>query len=160
MQFSIIGLILVVFILLPSIVFSIKYSPVSIPKNIDNSPKIYGVMEKFGQIGCIASLIVYSINNIDLGSMYYNIFWSLVILSYIIYYYCWIRYVKKGREYIWLGKSFLFIPIPLAVLPSCIFILLSIISNSVILALFGIVFSVAHIKISYDNYIQAKKEFN
>ena len=134
MSFSVFGLILVILILIPSIIFGIKFSPVDIPKNIDKTSNIFKVMEKIGQIGCIIVLLFLDVK--FEATIKFYIFLVLVVFLYLLYYYCWVRYVLNGRQYIFLGNKLLFIPIPLATIPSLIFFITGLFNNSIILSLF------------------------
>ncbi len=156
MSFSVFGLILVILILIPSIIFGVKYSPIDTPANIDKTSNVFKIMEKIGQIGCIIVLLFLDVK-VEASIKYYS-FLVIIILLYVLYYYCWIRYVLNGRQYVFLGSKLLFIPIPLATIPSLIFFITGIFNNSIILVLLSIIFAISHIKISYDNYLEAKKE--
>lgn len=153
MGFSIIGLIIGLAIILPSIIFMLRFPPKNVPNDINKVSNLFVVCERIGQICCLI-LLIFSDTNIDLSK--FNIWLFLVILFMVLYYYLWIRYVKRGRNYKWLGKSFLFIPVPLAVTPVCVFVFSAIVIKSIPLGIAAIILAIGHITISYNNYVQAK----
>lgn len=150
MSFSLssIGFVLAIGLLLPNILFIIFVPPKNIPIKTKSTPWIFNFFERLGQIGCLFLLTITTnpVNVID----------SWLILSFLfllLYYLLWIRYVRNDREYRFLTKSFLFVPIPLAILPCCIFFTTAIWGHSIWLGIAAIVFAIGHLKVSWDSVI-------
>lgn len=83
----------------------------------------------------------------------YKSFWFILALIFLVLYYVvWIRYFIGGRHIELLGKSFLFIPMPLAIFPVLYFICAAIWMNNYIAVGFMIVFGCVHNIISYMSF--------
>jgi hypothetical protein len=149
MGFSFIGTLIGILIVLPSILFFIKFPPKNIPADLTYAGVIYTILERVGQICCLTVLVMSKDN---FQSMKANV-WTLLMMFCIIVYYClWIRYVVKGHDYNWLWKPLLFIPIPLAIFPVCAFLFAALWGKSVWLGIAVVVLAIGHITISWHSY--------
>lgn len=153
MGFSFIGLIIGILIILPSILFMVKFPPKNTPTNLKDVNILFTILEKVGQAGCLTVLVIFHDN---FSGQQLNIWILLSILSILMYYGVWIRYVVKGQEYIWLGKPLYIIPIPLAIFPICAFGFTAIWGKSIMLGIATVILSIGHITISWNNYKQTK----
>ena len=149
MSFSLspIGIFLAIGLLVPNILFMLLFPPKNIPSKSNKTPWLFVVFERVGQIGCLCLVIITK----NPAGEIINSWLLLSFLSLILYYLLWVRYVRSDREYRFLMKSFLFIPIPLAVLPCCIFITAAIWGHSFWLGIAAIVFAIGHLKVSSDS---------
>lgn len=96
----------------------------------------------------IAMCVLVSKRNIDWKSP----FLYLGIIFLILYYIVWIRYFMGGMEISLMKKSFLFVPIPLAVFPVLYFIFASCWLNNYIAVAIMIVFGISHYAVSYLSF--------
>lgn len=70
----------------------------------------------------------------------------------VLYYVVWIRYFLGGCDTYLLGKSFLLVPIPLAVFPVLYFLFVALWLHNYIAAVLMAIFGVAHYIVSYSNF--------
>ncbi|MCM3361045.1 hypothetical protein ACTQ5K_00100 [Niallia sp. Sow4_A1] len=150
MSFSLspIGLVIAIGLLLPNILFIIFFPPKNIPSKTRSTPLIFPFMERVGQIGCLF-LLSTTTNPVKVIDGWL----ILSLLFLLLYYLLWIMYVKNDRDYSFLTKSFLFIPIPLAILPCCIFFVSAIWGHSIWLGIGTIIFAIGHWKVSSDSIV-------
>jgi len=154
MGFSLIGTVIVVLMLLPSIIFFSKFPPKNVPQDMKNAPVLFTIMERIGQIGCFTILVIskdyFQISKINI--------WTVLMLVCMIVYYClWIRYVIKGQDSYLLCKPLLFIPIPLAVFPVCVFGFSALWRNSVWLGIATCILAIGHLTVSWISYKEARR---
>lgn len=135
--FNYIGLIFVVLLLIPNIIFAIK-------NKTEQKQTANKIMEIFEQIGRYGSMI-FMIFNIpytyfgfffDCGQLLYIITNSLLLTAY---YLSWIVFWKKDC----LTKSLL-----LSIIPSILFVVSGILLANIPLIIFSIIFTAFHISIS------------
>ena len=153
MGFSFIGTFIGMLLLLPSILFFIKFPPKNIPHASTGVGVAYVILERIGQIGC---LTVLAISEHNFQSIKVNIWTLLMLFSIIIYYSLWIRYVIKGQDYSWLWKPLLFIPIPLAIFPVCAYVFAALWVKSVWLGIATLILAIGHLTVSYHSYKSIK----
>lgn len=137
---NIYGLITMIIIMIPNIIFAIK------EQNFESkyNNKIVEIIEQVGRVGSMG-LMVFNIPFLDYGYWLTNgnviYFFSTAILS-ISYCFVWFLYFKKAST----EKAML-----LAVIPTIIFILSGIIQGKVLLTITAILFGIGHIIITYNN---------
>ena len=135
------GLVFMIFIMIPNIVFAIKCRD-----GFENSwnNKIVSVLEQVGRYGCFAAMI-FNVPFTSLGFpsdeafALYLIINSVLILAYCI---IWIVCFKRNS---------MFRAVSLSVIPSVIFLFSGIMSRSVILTIAALIFAPCHILISCKN---------
>ena len=139
--FNIFGFIFISVILIPSIIFAIKYRD-GFRNNFKNKPA--EIAEQAGRIGCIVTMII-NIPGTWLGwrsdeafALYLIIDTALVILYLAV----WIICFKKDG---------IFRALALSVIPSVIFLFSGIMSRSLLLTSSSLLFAPSHIFISYKN---------
>ena len=76
----------------------------------------------------------------------------LASLFLILYYVVWIRYFACGREISFLNRPFLFIPMPLAVLPVLYFLFSAVWLHNLPAAIIMTVFGAAHLTVSIKSF--------
>ena len=139
---NVFGLILVILLLMPNIIYAIK---VKNQKNLCTN-KFMNILEQTGRYACMF-LMVFNIGIAELGFgsvaafLVYGIGNVLLLLSYWV---IWILYFHKQS----FGKQ-----ITLAILPICLFLLSGITMRHCLLILFGLVFGVGHVYVTYKNRI-------
>lgn len=140
---NVFGLILVILLLMPNIIYAIK---VKNQKNLCTN-KFMNILEQTGRYACMF-LMVFNIGIAELGFgsvaafLVYGIGNVLLLLSYWV---IWILYFHKQS----FGKQ-----ITLAILPICLFLLSGITMRHCLLILFGLVFGVGHVYVTYKNRIE------
>lgn len=147
------GILAVLLLLLPNVLFYI-FPPQAVPGNLRSVPAVFTVIEQAGRILCLAVPIVFGKK---IAEQKYS--WLVILMAacLLIYYVCWVLYFSNGREYFDLFKPMGFIPIPMAVFPLMYLILLGIWVKSPLFIVSAILFSVGHIVISWNTYIQLLK---
>ena len=79
--------------------------------------------------------------------------WLLAAVVFLILYYIvWIRYFIGGRNVALLGRSFLFVPIPLAIFPVVYYLCAAIWMGNIPAAVAMAVFGAAHITVSVQSF--------
>lgn len=139
--FNYYGLIFIVLIMLPNIVYAIKNKN-SITNNYTN--KIAEIFEQIGRYACMAFMI-FNIPYTWFGFYfdYANIVY-IVVNSALVTAYCIIWVILWNKD--GMLKSLL-----LSILPSLVFIFSGVITASIPLIIFAIIFAVTHILISVKN---------
>lgn len=139
--FNVFGLVFMLAIMVPNIIFAIK------GKNdggVKNNNRLVEAVEQVGRFGCLAFMII------NIPKTYFG-FWSenafavyLVVDTVLIFAYCciWIVCWKKDT---------VFKALALSIIPSAVFLLSGTLSRSVLLCLSALLFAPAHIYISYNN---------
>ncbi|MDL4842320.1 hypothetical protein [Aquibacillus rhizosphaerae] len=148
MGFSLIGTLIGILVLMPSILFFIKYPPRNVPVDAPSVGFFYISLEKIGQILCLTVLVS---SKESFQDVQVNIWVLLLVLSLIVYYCLWIRYINNGHDYSWLWKPFLFIPIPLAVFPIATFGFTAIWIQSYWLGGAVVILAIGHLTVSWKN---------
>ena len=79
--------------------------------------------------------------------------WLMVAALFLfLYYIVWIRYFAGGRDVALLNKSFLFVPIPLAVFPVLYFLCAAVWLGNLPAAVSAVIFGAAHITVSVQSF--------
>ncbi len=79
--------------------------------------------------------------------------WLLTAVVFLLLYYIvWIRYFIGGRKVALLGRSFLFVPIPLAIFPVVYYLCAAIWMGNIPAAVAMSVFGAAHITVSIQSF--------
>ncbi|MDH6429124.1 MULTISPECIES: hypothetical protein [Paenibacillus] len=152
MGFSLIGTLIAMVILAPSLLM-IKFPPDHVPSGLKDAGIVYTLLERVGQLGCIAILAISKDNfeNVEFG------IWAALIFVFItIYYGLWIRYMVKGQQFRLLWAPLLFLPIPMAVLPVCAFGFAAIWGRSFWLGIAVICLAIGHFANSWHSYQYSK----
>ena len=139
--FNWIGLIIVVIIMFPNIIYAIKKK-----EDFSNDiGKTILLFEQIGRYGCMAFMIFnipYTYFNFWFGNalITYVVINAILVLIYVILFFA-----------TWNAKN-LFKVLSLSILPSLIFIFSGITLLNIPLMVFGITFAVCHITVSVKNY--------
>ena len=139
--FNIFGLIFIVFIMIPNIIYAIKCKDGFANKWQNRTVEL---LEQIGRFGCLGFMII-NIPGTCFG------WWSdeafavyLIVNMIVVLLYCiiWIICFKKNT---------VFRALALSVLPSLIFLFSGIMSRSILLVVSVVIFAPCHILISYKN---------
>lgn len=138
---NVFGLIFMVIIMIPNIIYALKYKD-AFEKKWEN--KCVEIVEQIGRFGCFGFMIINTPGtwfgwwSDEAFALYLIINWILIIC------YCWI-WLKCFR------KNTIFRALALSIIPSVVFLFSGIMSRSVLLIISVILFAPAHILISYKN---------
>ena len=77
---------------------------------------------------------------------------SLAAAFLVLYYAVWFRYFMSGREISLLSRSFLFVPMPLAVFPVLYFLCAAIWLRNLPAAIIMVIFGTAHLTVSLQSF--------
>ena len=81
-----------------------------------------------------------------------SVCFSLAVVSLVLYYAVWLRYFMGGREIALLSRSFLFVPMPLAVFPVLYFLCAAIWLHNLPAAIIMVIFGAAHLNVSTRSF--------
>lgn len=135
------GLIFIVIMMIPNIIFAIKCKG-----GFENKwkNKTVEILEQIGRFGCIGLMII------NIPGTYFG-FWSdraftfyLIFSTVLLFLYCVIWAVCFRQNSV-------FRALALSILPSVLFLLSGILSRSILLIAFAFLFAPCHIIISYKN---------
>lgn len=137
------GLIFIVVILIPNIVFAITCKD-GFENRYKN--KLVGYLEQIGRFGCFISmfLIIPFMNKGYWFRQGKTVYLILGVIHVILYCLGWIAFWKENS----IRKS-----LYLSIIPSLLFIESGIISGNILLLIFAVIFAPCHILISYMNAI-------
>ena len=139
--FNVFGLIFIIIIMVPNIIFAIKCRD-SFNNKWNN--KYVEIIEQVGRFGCFGFMII-NIPGTCFGWWLDNAFATYLIVDsilVIIYFAIWIVYFKK---------SSVFRALALSIIPSVLFLFSGIMSGSLLLIITSLLFAPSHILISYKN---------
>ena len=135
------GLILMILIMIPNIIYAIKCKGYFGKFPQTKIWKILEVFEQIGRYGCFACMI-FNIPGTYFGFTSVNLFSTYLIVDFVLVFaYCiiWIFWFKKNN---------LFRAVALSVLPSFVFFFSGILTRSLLLTFFALIFAPCHIAIS------------
>ena len=81
-----------------------------------------------------------------------SVWFSLAAVFLVLYYAVWLRYFMGGREIALLSRSFLFVPMPLAVFPVLYFLCAAIWLHNLLAAIIMVIFGAAHLAVSIQSF--------
>lgn len=140
---NIFGLILVVLLLIPNIIYSIKEKD---QKNLCTN-KVMNIIEQIGRYACMF-LMVFNIGIAEFGFSSPGAFIVYLIGNVIVmvaYWIGWMMYFQRKT----FGKQ-----IVLAVLPTILFLLSGFTMQHYLLVLFGVIFGIGHIYVTVKNRVE------
>ena len=134
------GFIVVLLILIPNIIYAFKF------KGVENkcNNKMMNFLEQLGRYGSMFFMI-FNIGILEYGfETNLAIFIWLVLMVVLITSY-WVGWIVYSR------RQSLTYAMPLAIIPSAIFIFSGILSRDYLLLIFGLIFCIGHVYVSYVN---------
>ena len=81
-----------------------------------------------------------------------SVWFSLAAVFLVLYYAVWLRYFMGGREIVLLSRSFLFVPLPLAVFPVLYFLCAAIWLHNLPAAIIMVIFGAAHLAVTLQSF--------
>lgn len=146
--FSIPGIIIFILPMIINIVYFIL-PPVNAPVEAADVHSWIEMVEQATRIlYAIAIVFLVSRKPIEVKSVWL----ILAVVFLVLYYIVWIRYFMGGRDIALLGKSFLFVPMPLAVFPVLYFICAALWLHNGVAAIVMVIFGIAHNIVSYRSF--------
>lgn len=140
-SFSWRALIIIVLAMIPNIIY-FRMPPKDIPESLGSRIKL---IENIENISRIISFILLLFLSKNLNPNLKN-FWVVGMIIFLsLYYFLWGRYFYYGGSYWLLGKSFLGVPMPMAIFPVCYFICGAIWLHSFPAVIALVIFGVFHI---------------
>ena len=139
--FNIFGFIIICIIMIPNVIFAIKYK-----EEFENkwNNKFVEIMEQIGRLCCFGFMII-NIPKTWFGWWSYKAFAIYLIVNIVLVIsYCLIWGIC-------FRKNSVFRALSLSIIPSIIFLFSGIMSRSILLIVSSIIFAPSHIMISYNN---------
>ena len=107
------------------------------------------IVEQISRIAYLfAVTLLVSRENLSFRSVWF----SLAAVFLVLYYAVWLRYFMGGREIVLLSRSFLFVPLPLAVFPVLYFLCAAIWLHNLPAAIIMVIFGAAHLTVSLQSF--------
>lgn len=146
------GFILPLIVFIPNLVF-VLFPPKKVPPLLEDRSilKVMTWLERLGQASVLIFPFLYSIN---LGTSYQWLGFCVLVISIVIYYIGWLRYLLGGRNFELLFVPMLGMPIPMAISPVIYFFAGAIVLSSWPLFIGTILLALGHLSVSYNTYVQ------
>lgn len=145
--FSLVGLIFLVMLFVPNILWS-RFQPENYEKYSKNENKVLLAFERIGQVSVTVLALFCGVN------FSFNVFLVVAFLSMVIYELYWIRYFRSPKTMQDMYGSFCGIPLPGATLPVVSFFLLGICAGNVLLICASIILGIGHIGIHWGHKLE------
>ena len=140
---NIFGLILVVLILVPNIIYAFKFRD----QQNKCTNKIMNIIEQVGRYGCMF-LMIFNIGIAEFGFASKAMFLVYLIGNVallISYWIIWVFYFKKQTYWEQLA---------LAIIPTCLFLLSGITMQHYLLVIWSVIFGIGHIYVTNKNRVE------
>lgn len=152
--FSYVGLIYLVMLMLPNIIWT-RNQPKDYEKYVVNENKILLTFERIGEVLVSCVVLVFSDFNFKPWSGWS--WWLIVSFAFMILYEIyWIRYFKSEKTMHNFYSSLLGIPVAGATLPVIAFFLLSVYGKNIVLGIAVVILGIGHVGI----HLMHKKEIS
>jgi hypothetical protein len=151
MGFSITGLIIAILIFAPNLLM-LLFPAKNVPAELKDAGKLYTVLERIGQIGCILLLCL---AGDYFGHFAVNVWLVLMVICIALYYGLWLRYVIKGQDFLLLFCPLLFVPVPMAVFPVLAFAFAAVAGQFLWLGIAVVLLAIGHFANSLHTYKQS-----
>lgn len=144
LSFSWVGLVVFALPMLINIAY-VVFPPAGAPASPKNGTRWLEAIEKISRIAYFLLLTFLARE----GAVDWKSIWLLLAgVFLVLYYLVWIRYFVGGREIALLGRSFLFVPLPLAVFPVLYYLFAAVWMGNAPAAVMMVIFGAAHITVS------------
>lgn len=140
-NFSLNALVIIILVMAPNIIYFIK-PPTNIPESLGSRIKI---IERIENISRIISFILLLFLSRKPDANLINPWVVGMLIFLLLYFVLWGRYFYNGCSYSLLGKSFLSIPMPMAIFPICCFICAAFWLDCFPAVIVLVVFGISHI---------------
>ena len=150
--FSYVGLIFLVMLMLPNIIWT-KNQPKDYEKYVVNENKVLLTFERIGEV--LVSCIALAFSDFNIKPWSYWSWWLVTaFLLMVLYEIYWIRYFRSEKTMNDFYSSILGIPVAGATLPVLAFLLLAIYGKNIVLGVAVLILGIGHIGI----HLMHKKE--
>ena len=140
-------------VLLPNLIFLV-FPPLNVNKYGKSAdPLLFTIVERVGQVGSFVLPLFFSLT---FSGGIVAVAWIVMGLALAFYYAGWARYILRRRDYAFLFKSMLGIPVPMAICPVLYFLFSSVVLGSIYQALAAVVLGVGHITITAREHLRLK----
>ena len=147
-SFSWIGLVLFVLPMLINIAY-VMFPPAGKAEQPAVVTHWIEIVEQISRIAYLfAVTLLVSRENLSFRSVWF----SLTAVFLVLYYAVWLRYFMGGREIALLSRSYLFVPMPLAVFPVLYFLCAAIWLHNLQAAIIMVIFGAAHLTVSLQSF--------
>lgn len=152
--FSYIGLLFLCCLFIPNILYALHppIDPVTFREN-----RFFLALERVGQALCTALVLISS--DLNLHGFHLRTIWlGIAVFLMLLYLLCWVRYFRGRhvtRDFL---RPLLGVPLPLAVLPVCAFLFLSIYGKLLFLGIATVLLGIGHIGITAQHWTAWKKQ--
>jgi len=147
-SFSWIGLVIFALPMLINIVY-VMFPPDEKAKQTAAVTHWVEIVEQISRIAYLfAVTLLVSRDKLDFRSVWF--FLAAVFL--VLYYAVWLRYFMGGREIALLNRSFLFVPMPLAVFPVLYYLCAAIWLHNLPAAILMVIFGAAHLTVALQSF--------
>lgn len=150
LSFSWVGLVIFVLPMLINIVYAI-FPPVGVT-GTDRQAAIPRLLEITEQASRIAYLLAITFLVSRDRPAVRSVWFFAAVVFLVLYYAVWIRYFAGGRDVALLERSFLAVPIPLAVFPVLYFLCAAIWMHNIPAAVVMVIFGASHIAVSVRSF--------
>lgn len=140
-HFSLKALVIIILVMVPNIIYFIK-PPTDIPESLGSRIKLIESIETISRIISFILLLFLAKNP---GANLINPWAVGMFIFLLLYFVLWGRYFYSGGSYSLLGKSFLGIPMPMAIFPVCCFICAAFWLDCFPAVIVLVVFGISHI---------------
>ena len=147
-SFSWIGLVIFALPMLINIAY-VMFPPAG---NAEQTAAVTHWVEIVEQISRIAYLFAVTLLVSRETLSFRSVWFSLAAVFLILYYAVWLRYFMGEREIVLLSRSFLFVPMPLAVFPVLYFLCAAIWLHNLPAAIIMVIFGAAHLTVSLQSF--------
>lgn len=153
--FSYIGVIFLLMLFVPNIIWA-KNQPSGYEHYAKNENKIFGILERIGEVSVSCLLLIFS--DFNIRSSYWAVFLIAAFLLMVLYEIYWVRYFKSSRTMLDFYSSILGIPVPGASLPVIAVFLIGIYGSNIFLIIASIILGIGHIGIHMGHLNEARQE--
>jgi len=148
------SLVITAAVLLPN-VFYLVFPPLNLKKHAP--PKdalLFTILERVGQVSCFVLPLFFELT--FTGSLVVAA-WLVTALSLGLYYAGWIRFFWNGRDYALLFAPMIGVPVPMAISPVALFLVSSLVLDSIWQAFAAILLGIGHITITVREHQRVAK---
>lgn len=147
-SFSWIGLVIFALPMLINIVY-VMFPPAGKAEQTSAVTHWVEIVEQISRIAYLfAVTLLVSRENLSFRSVWL----FLAALFLLLYYAVWVHYFAGGRKIALLSRSFLFVPMPLAVFPVLYFLCAAIWLHNLPAAIIMVIFGAAHLTVSIQSF--------
>ena len=147
-SFSWIGLVIFALPMLINIAY-VMFPPAGKAEQTASVTHWVDVVEQISRIAYLLAVVLL----VSRDKLSFRSGWLYLAAAFLILYYAvWLRYFMGGREIVLLSRSFLFVPMPLAVFPVLYFLCAAIWLHNLPAAIIMVIFGAAHLAVSLQSF--------